>query len=230
MRHTFSEHQALGDAIVERTSSLDATTKKALKTPLVAFLDAHKELTKAQSEADDARETRDDALKAVAEADESLDGKLEALADAVVGAGLGKRKNPFEEFSKLSPSELTSIGYAREVEEARSIAKKIRKAKDAPKSLESFVKAVDKAADAVEKALSALTKPQARYAKSLAARDELLLDWQQKLSRLKKIATGALVDDPATFATLFDAPAAVATAKKQKPRKKPAAKPAATPS
>jgi hypothetical protein len=229
MKHAFSEHHALGDAIIERTSSLDASTKKALKAPLVAFFGVHASLTRAQSEAEEARDTRDQALKKVAEADESLDGKLEALADALVGAGFGKRKNPFAAFSKLSPSELTNIGYAREVDEARSITKKLRKAKDAPKSLDSFVKAVDKAADGVEKALSALTKPQARYAKSLAARDALLLDWQQKLSRLKKIATGALVDDPSTFATLFAAPVAETTGKKQKPRKKPAAKPAAPP-
>lgn len=228
-----SDHKTLGDAIVERASSLAGDAKKALKTPMADFLEAHRALGKAQAKADEARAERDAALAAVATADEALDGKIEALADVLVGEGLGKRKNPFQDFSKHSPSDITRLAYAKEIEVTRALLARLAKAKKLPKTVGSFVKAVEKSVDGVEKALAGLVKPQNRAQKALAERDELLLDWHKQLSRLKKIATGALVDDPSTFRALFStSPVDVLAGKSKKTKrakKKPADKTATPP-
>ncbi len=204
-RNSFLHHDVFGTAILERFDALPKKGGPLVKAPLAEFGKRHKELLAAAKAANLARGTRDEALAAVAAADDALDRAVNDLADALVAAGLGARKNPFAKFSKHSPSELCALAYRRELDEVRALLAKIGKQKDAPKKA---IAATAKAADAVEKALGALTKPQNATAKALAERDALLLHWQKSLSRLKKIAAAALIDDASTYRALFALPAA----------------------
>ena len=214
--------QVLGDAIVERASALDKPTKKSIKDPLAAFLEAHRALTKANDAVEALRSARDEAIAAVASADEVLDDKLQTLADALVGVGLGERRNPFAAFGRYSPSQLCALAYAKELDAARALCAAIGKKKNAPKKQ---LAETTKAADAVEKALAGLTKPQAAYQKALATREALLLDWQKRFSRLKKIAAGALIDDTPTYRALFAAPTATQAPRTRRKKSKPSPAP-----
>lgn len=53
---------------------------------------------------------RDEALEKVGEADAILDVSIDDLADACVGAKIGKRTRPFAGLPKHSPSALKSLG------------------------------------------------------------------------------------------------------------------------
>lgn len=143
-----------------------------------------------------------------------------SLADRTVGAGLGKRQNPFAGYSKHSPSQLTSLAYADEPKAARELVAAILKKKP-PSDVAKVAAKVVKDAAALDAALSRLTKPQAAFAKALADRDALLPAWTKALRRLKKHAAAAWDEDEGTYKALFAPLGAVQAPKKRRSRAKP---------
>ncbi len=125
----------------------DRLAEPSLKPP--ASLTADAKAFKAQAtsfeaaaaRADAARGARDDQMIRVGQADAELDRSLDDLADALVGAKLGKRSEPFANFSKLSPSRMKELAYKKEVDAVAALLKALDKAKP-PKAVASVSAAV----------------------------------------------------------------------------------------
>jgi hypothetical protein len=60
--------------------------------------------------------------------DSKLDVLVEALAQAMAGAGIGRRSNPFKAFIKDSPSKLKDLAYSDEADEVGDLLKGIQSA------------------------------------------------------------------------------------------------------
>jgi hypothetical protein len=213
------EHRRQGMVTLERLDGLGAPA--ALKKVAAAFRVVHEQFDAACAAAEAAREARDKALAAVGDADDVLDASLEALAKAMVGAG-ANRKNPFAEVSKHSPSELASLAYA---EEARAVMQLVRNAtrNGAPDPVKRAAGTCERNARAVEVALQDLTRPQAAYARQLAARDALLPGWTKAFRTLQRHAAVAWDDDEATYKAVFAPPDAVVAPKKKRAKPEPKA-------
>lgn len=215
-----SSYRAQGDVIIERLKELKLP--KELSEVVKDFIARHTAYGAAAEAVKAAEKKRDAALAEVAKADaEGLDPSVESLADAMVGASMGKRKNPFQGFSTYSPSALKDLAYADEVKEVRELIGKVREAKPTA----AVTKALDASgswAEKVTERLKALTLAQTRYDVALSARDKLLPAWTRSLARLKKKAVGAWADEEETYAAVFAPPDAVRAPVAKRPKKKPA--------
>jgi hypothetical protein len=208
---------AHGDVVVQRFAAVPS----ALKQPLAEFKTAHAALAKANTAAGAARGARDDALEAIGAADDALDAAVRVLADKLVGAGMGARKNAFAGLSSYAPGAITELAYATEIKEVLALCARITKAKPAADVAKAVASCV-KLAGAVTRALAALSKPQLAYTRALAARDGLLPGWTKALQTLRRMTQVVLDDDAATKA-LFAPPERVQDPKKKRPAKKAAA-------
>jgi hypothetical protein len=213
----------LARAIVDRLATPTFKPPASLTADAKAFKSAATAFETAATKADAARGARDDQLVKVGDADAALDRSLDDLADAIVGAKLGKRSEPFAAFSKLSPSRMKELAYKKEVDAVAALLKAVDKSKP-PKSVASVALAVKKNAARVSGELGALTGPAAASERALAARDALLPGLAKALGRFKIRAKAAWVDEPDKFKALFAPPTAVQAPKR--PRK---AKPAPPP-
>jgi len=212
---TVSNQRAHGEAVLGR---LDAELlPTALKAPAKEFKNVHRDVESASKATEDARGLRDGALEEVATADAALDGYVDSLADALVGAGMGTRRSPLASFTRRSVSDLVGLAYATEAKEVRALCAAIRKTKPAS-SVVKVVTQCEKQVAVVERAIAALAKPQASYAKALAKRDALFPEWTRKLARLKRHAAVAWEDEPAMLKAIFAPPGAI-SAPKAKRRK-----------
>ncbi|WP_437307006.1 hypothetical protein [Sorangium sp. So ce388] len=220
------ENRSYGAAILERFG--DVAVPALVKPHLAAFKQAHAEYEAAAALADAARDKRDAALDAVGDADDAFDACVGSLADRTVGAGLGKRQNPFTGYSKHSPSQLTSLPYADEPKAARELVAALLKKKP-PSDLAKVAAKLLKDTAALEAALSRLTRPQAAFAKALADRDALLPGWTKALRKLKKHAAAAWDEDEGTYKALFAPLGAVQAPRKRRSRAKLAEAPAVAP-
>jgi hypothetical protein len=214
-----ADHQTQGDVILARFAA--TTVPAALKTPLADFKKTHALLTAASKVANTSRGLRDDALSAVGEADDALDEAVGVLADKMVGAQVGPRKNPFSAYSKHSPSAVVSLAYADEVNEVLALTAKVKKTKPVA-DVAKAISTCEKLAGNVTAALGKLSKPQLAYQKSLAQRDALLPTWTKGLDRLKKNAAAAWFDESGTYKAIFAAPERVLAPVKTRPAKKTA--------
>ncbi len=212
--------RAYGAAVLERLGA--EALPAALKGPAKDFKAAHASVEAASKATEEARARRDAALEAVGNADAALDASVELLADALVGAGLGSRRQPFASFSKQSVSELVNLAYANEAKAVRALCAAIRRQKPRDVVLRA-VTACEKNLQAVERAIDAVAKPQAAYAKELASRDLLLPSWTRVLARLKRHAAVAWEEEPATIRATFAPPDGIAApkAKRAKPKTQP---------
>ncbi|WP_437635340.1 hypothetical protein [Sorangium sp. So ce854] len=225
------ENRSYGAAVLERFGAV--AVPAPVRPHLVAFKQAHAEYEAAAARADAARDKRDAArdkrdaaLEAVGAADDTFDESAGTLADKAVGAGLGKRQNPFAGYSTHSPSQLTSLPYAAEPKAARELVAALLKKKPPSDVARAAAKLVKDAA-ALEAALSRLTRPQAALAKALADRDALLPAWVKALQKLKKHAAAAWDEDEGAYKALFAPLGAIQRPKKRRAKAKPAdAKPA----
>jgi hypothetical protein len=215
-----SEHRSYGQAVLDRLA--DTPLPPALKPSVTAFTKAHGAYDAAAVLTDSAREKRDLALDLIGDLDDTFDTGAGQLADKMVGAGLGKRTNPFAGLSKHSPSQLTSLPYADEPKAMRALITEIQK-KNPPAEVKKAIARCLKDATALESALDKLTKPQAAFAKALAARDALLPTWTKALRSLKRQAAAAWDDDEATYKAVF-APVGAVQAPKKARKKAPAKK------
>ena len=210
-----TNQRAYGAAVLDRLAG--EPLPSLLKAPAKEFKDQHALVEKASAATEAGRAARDAALEEIASADSTLDASVELLANAVVGAGIGRRTQPFASFTRRKVSELVNLAYATEAKEVRALCTAIRRAKPEPAVLRA-VAACEKNVQSVERAITALAKPQAAYAKALASRDALLPVWTRALARLKRHAAVAWEDEPATTRAIFARPDGV-TAPKGKRRK-----------
>ncbi|KYF51453.1 hypothetical protein BE08_20650 [Sorangium cellulosum] len=218
------ENRSYGAAVLERFGAV--AVPAPVRPYLAAFKQAHAEYEAAAARADAARDKRDTALEAVGAADDTFDESAGTLADKAVGAGLGKRQNPFAGYSTHSPSQLTSLPYAAEPKAARDLVAALLKKKPPSDVARAAAKLVKDAA-ALEAALSRLTRPQAALAKALADRDALLPAWVKALQKLKKHAAAAWDEDEGAYKALFAPLGAIQRPKKRRAKAKAAeAKPA----
>src|SRR5262245_5184990 len=100
-----SEQKELGAAVIARLAEQKPLPAQ-LKSFVKAFTDEQRALEAAARKTEDARATRDEALAQVAKADAALDDAVAALANRIVGADLGPRKNPFEPFGGAAPADV----------------------------------------------------------------------------------------------------------------------------
>jgi hypothetical protein len=214
-----ADHQTQGDVILERLATIPVPG--SLKGVVAGFRTAHAALVASNRAAESTRADRDAALAAVGAADDALDLSVVVLANKMVGAGMGNRKNPFAGFSKHAPSAMTKLAYAEEVKEMAALTAKVKKGKPAA-DVAKAAAACDKLANAVTAALAKMSKPQLAYTKSLATRDGLLPAWLKSLSQLKKNAAAVWFEDPATYKAVFAAPERVQAPVKARAKKKAA--------
>jgi hypothetical protein len=212
------ETRGYGDAILERLGGI--AVPASVKPHVASFKKVHGDYDAAAARADAARDVRDAVLDAVGDVDDAFDASANSLADKTVGAGLGRRQNPFAEWSKHSPSQLTGLPYAEEPKAARALVGALLKKKP-PSDVAKAAAKLLKDASALEAALAKLTKPQAAFAKALADRDALLPAWTKALRKLKKHAAAAWDDDEGTYKALFAPVGAVQAPKKRRARTKP---------
>jgi len=215
-----ADHQTLGNVILDRLAGV--AVPAALKPFVSGFKATHASLVAASAAAELARGNRDAALSAVGAADDALDAAVGVLADKIVGAQLGSRKNAFKPFSKHSPSQVTGLAYAAEAKEVLAIVSKVKKAKptaDVTKAAATCAKL----SAGVTTALSKLSAPQLAYNKALAARDALLPGWTKALDQLKKNAAAVWFEDPATYKAVFAPPEKVQAPVHARPKKVKAA-------
>lgn len=219
-----TDHVHIAQAISTRLPSvkLPAMLKPAAK----AFGQALSTFQSASDAADAAKEARDAALHDVADADAALDASVDAIANAIPGAGLGTRTAPFKAFSPLSPTEIKELPYAKEPDAVDKVVKKILAKKPA-----ASIVAACKKATAQGKAVRALLKvygtKQGAYNQALADRDVELVHVTKATGSLKRRANVAWEDSPSTYKSVFGGPTKVeAPVKKRRVAKKGAAMPA----
>lgn len=193
-----------GDAILERTESLAADVLAPVQPYLDAFAKVHHQYGHACDAADVGREARDAAIAHLALQDKALDAALLALADRLVGAGLGTRKNPFSAYGPHAPGALADLGYERSVKATRELVQKIV-AVQPPAEVHKATQACLKAATAVEKALAAVQGPQAKFEMAMGTRDGMLPGWSKARDRFKKHAAAAWLDLPEVYKAVFKA-------------------------
>ncbi len=220
------QYQAQGDVVLERLKGQPVPA--LLKAPVKDFEKAHAAYSKASARVDDARGARDTALLRVSEADAELDEALEVLAQRMVGAGLGNRRNPLQNFTRHTVTGLRALAYKREADEVVAMGAKIA-ASQVPKDVTASAARCVKLAKLVQARLAALVQPQAAYDKTLRERDGLLLDWMRAYSRLKKMAAAAWADDEPTYASVFAPAAEIHAPKARRASHKKANEPAPTP-
>ena len=209
-------YRAQGKAILDRLA--EEKTSATLKGAIKAFAAANKGYDDQATKVDDARGLRDGAIQSIGEADAVLDTSVLALADLLVTAKLGTRKNPFAAFSKYPPETLTNLAYMNEVMEVEKLGAAIIKKKPTAE-VKAGVATCLKNAAAVKTALGAINKPQAGYTKAIIARDSTLLAWQKALGQLKKHVAAEWDDDPARVKAIFAPPSAM-QAPAEKPKRK----------
>ncbi|APR80179.1 Hypothetical protein A7982_05526 [Minicystis rosea] len=216
------DRRAHGRAILTRFAEI--TLPRDLAPFLVAYRKSYEGYDARAEVVDAARTKRDDALELVGDADDLFDTSVSILADKMVGAGLGTRKQPFAKVSSHSPSALAALPYAEEPKAIRGLGDKLVKL-EPPSDVAKALSVCLKNASAIENALGKLAKPQAAYDKALRERDALLPELSKALRRLKKHAAAAWDEDPATYAAIFAPPDAVQAPKKRRApvAKKPAA-------
>ena len=233
MTNAVINFRMLGDAILRRTGQTKPVEKDAAQVPaelvpfLVAFVGTHMAYSAACDAADKGREQRDAALEAIGLADDLLDASVLHLANVLVGADLGDRRNPFAEFAKLTPANLCRQAYANEAGLVRELVKNVLD-KQPPAEVTKAANACAKHADAVDAKLLALTMPQALFTGAMKTRDDLLPEWHKGLRRLKVQAAAAWHDQPGTLAMVFAPPPVVTVPRRRKTRAKKAKAPVAS--
>lgn len=213
---SLTEQLIQGRVILERLAGV--AVPAPLKPHVTTFKKAQDEYDAATRRAEEARAKRDAALEVVGNADDTFDEGIPDLANKIVGAGLGKRQNPFAAFSSYAPSKLTALPYAEEPKAITALAAELNK-KSPPTDVAKALARSLKDAKALEGALAKLIQPQAAYQKALADRDALLPGWTKALRKLKRHAAALWYEEATTYQSIFAAPGAVQAPKKRASKK-----------
>jgi hypothetical protein len=220
-----------GRTVLERFAAMSPPS--ILQPFIDGFQQEHTKYEVAYLAAEKAEERRDDALAAIGQADGKLDLAVEQLAANLVLARKGDRRNPLARYTTHNMSRLLGLAYAKEVEEVEQICAKV--AKDEPtEQITAAVAECQLCATGVKTALSALSAPEHDYQCKLAARDELVSEWERAFARLHVHAAAAMDADPQTLKSLFARPERVQQpvtrrAKKKEETPEPPSEPEGTP-
>jgi hypothetical protein len=217
MALSHTDRVASGDAILERLGSPSAS----LKGDHTAFKKQHATFSAANNAVAKGEAAFDKALALVGKLDAKRDGTVLRIADEMPAAGLGKRGNPFDGFSKYAPVALTKLPYATETLEVTNLVEAILAAAP-PSDIVKLCTRLTGENQAADTALKALTKPADALNQARAARDALIPDWEKTLRHLKDTAKVALRDTAGRFDTVFAPPVAVQTNTRPKRRTKKA--------
>lgn len=199
-----------GDAILNRLGQNKPKAADAVPVPasllpaLQNFAKVHDKYSEACAKADKGREKRDKALDAVGAAAGKLDAGIEALANALVGAGLGSRKNPFDGLSHYAPSALIRLSYADTQPAVSKLVAAVLE-KGVPTEIAKLAGHLLTLTAELGAARVALDVPQTDFAAAMGKRDGMLPDWQKALNALKAHAKVAWLDEPATYKAVFAA-------------------------
>lgn len=202
----------LDDRAAPKIPGALAPAVKELRAVVVPFIAAAEKAAEALA-------ARDAAFVKVGEADAALDTSIDDLADACVGAKLGKRTKPFEGLSKHSPSALKSLAYKNEVDAVRELLAALAK-KNPPAAVKALAAKVQKNATTVQSLLDAVSGPEARYVKARKAREDLVPAVSKAYARFKLRAKAALLDDPGAYEALFSGRVAIQAPPKRKAKAK----------
>lgn len=218
-----AENQQLlwGATVVERLARTKLTGEAGKAA--AAFKQVNAALATATKSAMKLRNERDAMLTKLGTADEALDLLVLKLADLLPAAGLGTRKQPFGSFSKLSPSSLIELAYAKQLDEVNKLLVKLNKAKLTPE-LKKLHAQLKKQVGLVAVALKALRKPTELFQKAQLQRDALLEPWQKSLTRLRVLAQAALIDSEGEYEALFAKPLELELKRKGQKAEAPAMK------
>ena len=208
-----SAKRVLGSIVIDRFAGQKVPS--ALKAPLAAFGKAHSALKTATTAVEDAHSERSHAEEQVIGVDKQLNAAVLGLANAIAGANVGTRQNPFAAFSKHTPARLAKLAYARKVKESRALAKKL-KPKRVAAAVSAATKTLAQRADAVAKALGAISKPGLVLGKAQRSLQPVVLAWDESFRRLKTLAAAAWIDEEETFTSVFAKPAKVQAPKARK--------------
>lgn len=221
-----TDHTLEGTTILDRLAALKVPA--GLKAFAAAFKAEQAKYVAAGKLVLAAKAKRDAALGAIATADDSLHAHVLELADALVGAKLGDRKNPFRAYSSHAPSRLVALAYSEQTLEVTRLLAKLA-AKKPPKAVSQVAAQCKASVSKVELALRQLTGPQAAYSKALAARDGLLVGWTKAHNKLKLNARAVWADEPETARALFAPPERLQQSHAKKRSKKAPKPPASAP-
>ncbi len=194
-----------GDTVLASLEGVPDVVRKLIATQIATFTATHGKYSTACELADTRRLDRDAAVKAIATKDAVLDADILALADRLVAAGLGARKNPFASFSSFAPGALSDLAYEKSIKATRELVAKVLAA-GAPADVQKAGNACLQAAKGVEGALQGLTQPQTAFAVAMADRDAMLPAWQKDMTSLKKHAAAAWLDHPGVWQAVFGKP------------------------
>jgi len=170
-----------------------------------AFRRAHEDYLRGLEEIHDAQADLDRAGRGVYEADAALDEAILVLADKIVGAQLGSRRKPFASFSRHSPTKITKLAYATELNAVRSLCAKVSRVAP-PGEVRVAIRVCLDQADTVEAALRKLSLPRTRFRQRLSALDERIKAWRDGYRRLKTEAAAYWIDDVTTLRAIFARP------------------------
>lgn len=214
-----SEHRDLGRAVLVRLAERPGVPG-GLRPFIALFAEHQRALDVAAATADAARKARDEALAAVAAADAALDTRVDVLANRLIGAELGPRRNAFAPFGEIPPARFKELAYAVEVERVNKLIAAVKKTTP-PRSVQEAMSACSAAAVRCARALAALSGPQATYSAALGARDALLPEWTRALEKLRINAKAVWLDEPATYRAVF-APPGIDSRRARRRRSRPA--------
>lgn len=206
-------HRKYGDLILERLGIVELGLKPGdlipvpatLKAPAASFHAEHESYAKLCDAADARRVARDEALAAVSEAAASVGKHLDDLADAVVGAKLGKRQSPLKAWSKRSVSAIRALSYANLAADCKALLDTMTKA-GAAKHVQSHHKVLAASVTQLNKALKAYTPAATWFASAMEKRDLALPVWQRALDLFRLHAELAWFDEPQTYKAAFAPP------------------------
>ncbi len=210
---TATNFRDLGDAVLTRlgrgkVKSADSVPVPAsLKAPLDAFAAEQAIYAALCDKADKGRLKHDAALKAIGNSDAMLDLDINLLANALVGAGLGTRKNPFEGLIPQTPYGLTKLAYADTPPAVRKLVAAVL-ARTPAADIVKLAGQLLNGADDLDAKLKALDLPQTEFAAAMAKRDGELPQWHKVMNALKAYGKVAWLEEPGTWKAVFAVPAA----------------------
>jgi hypothetical protein len=219
MKRALHNRVAYGNAILSRFAAL--TVPAALKSDLAAFKAQHAAFLKQSAAVDKANRAYDAASKDVARLDRVRDKTVLAIADELPAAGLGKRGSPFASFSRYAPTKLTTLPYAAQTIEMRSLVAGIAGAKP-PAGIKKLCDTAAAQNEEVAAALEALDVPRAALQEAREVRDATIPDWDKCLGHLEDASKVAFRNQPGRAKALFAEPDAVETRVRPTKRARPA--------
>ena len=203
---TLATIDIVGQNYLARLESAHAPAE--LRPVMRAFAKAQKELHQSVAETEAAKRGVDAVRVEVTRVVTETQLAISTVADALVGASLGTRRQPFAEYGGKTPSQIIHGSHVLCERHALAMVEAVL-ASSPPEAVRKAAVACKAAAESIGTALAKLTVPELAYRRAVAARVTALDTWKRACERLKKHAAVVWEHDEATFDALFADPAAV---------------------